>query len=287
MDADTLKSMHELVAKHFEPTVLEVQEGHVVVAPGEMKVHDLDAIVQRNLPYTRRAKGRSQHDTLASLIAHANRFKSEESVAFCGARDGGRICVVYDYHPEEGPHGGRCEFIADYAFPYSTPWRRWTSKLGKQMSVKEFAELLEDGISDVSTWAEGSPTLPGVRYANGAELLTLAEGLTVRVEQRVVNQRKADNGTTTLVFSEEHSNEKGEPLRIPNGFLLGIPIFTGGPLYAVPVRLRYRIANGAVTWVLAMNNTERCLEDAIKEAAATFAKETGLPVFDGAPGSDR
>jgi uncharacterized protein YfdQ (DUF2303 family) len=286
MDENTLKSMHDLVAKHFEPTVLEVEAGKVIVTSNNSEVHDLEEIIERAQPYTRRPMGHSTHHTLASLIAHAKRYKDDDAVAFCSVDvTSPGITTVYDYHPVQENKGGHRDFKAHYSFPFSTQWKRWTSKVGKQLSVKDFAELLEDGIGDIATPGESSPQLPGVRYATGAELLTLAEGLTVRIEQRVVNQRKADNGTTTLVFSEEHSSEKGEPLKIPNGFLLGIPIFTGGVPYGIPVRLRYRVANGAVAWSIALHNADRCLEDAIAEAANKFAAETGLPVFTGT--SDR
>jgi hypothetical protein len=293
METNAIHDLHALVKEHVEPTVVETTAGHVLVTSKDQIVHDLEAYLDKHRPYPTRSKGTTRHDTLDSLVAHAKRHASTlETAAYCDlVGDTPKLVVVFNDHPgadESGiiDHGGFRDHLAIYTFPVSDAWARWT-RAGRSdgLSVGEFAELLEGGIGDVRDPAGAGdvPQLPGVRYASPAELLTLATGLSVRVEQRVVDQRRLDNGTVAMTFSEEHTNDKGEPLRIPGGFLLGIPAFVGGDVYAVPVRLRYRVKSGAVVWILALHDAAGVRRDAITATAERFRTETELPLFFGTP----
>lgn len=290
MDQNTLAAMHALVQKHFQPTAHAMEAGMVLLAPSGHVLHDLEDLIEKHRPYPKRAKGTSTHHTLDSLIEHAKRHKVEgDSVVFCSLADDHPVLeVVYDYHPSDEDRGGWGEHRACYEFPLSEAWRNWLHATRQQISVAQFAELLENGISDVRdpSSVENAPELPGVKYATPSELLTLASGLNVRVEQYVVEQRRPENGTATITFAEQHTNDKGEPLKIPTGFLIGIPVFLGGTAYAIPVRLRYRILNRAVMWSLTLHDAETAKRDAITEAAKRFANETKLPLFYGTPDDD-
>lgn len=283
-----LAAMHDLVLDTLQPTVHDVAAGKVLVTSDDHRVHDLEKILDEHREHPRRARESSVHHTLASLIQHARRHARPESADFCElAGVAPKVTVVYDYQPaQDASRGAWREHRATYAFPPSDAWVRWTGVDGKALSVAAFAQLLEDGIADVRdpASADANLQLPGVRYASPAELLTLAEGLSVRVEQVVVDQRRAANGTCTMTFAEAHADEKGEPLKIPGGFLLGIPVFLGGAAYAVPARLRYRVKNRQVEWSVHLHNAETCRRDAITEAAATFSEESGVVTYMGAAG---
>lgn len=265
-------------------------DGHVLLARHGYVLHDLGAIADKRALCPRRATGTTCHHALDSLIRHATaHVVPGTTAAYCSlAERDAKLTVVYNDHPandEAGPadDGGWRDHRATYAFPLSDPWKLWTQAANRPLSVQEFAELLESGIADVRAVAAEGELLPGVKYASPAELLTLATGLSVRVEQHVVEQRRHDNGTATLIFAEEHKNEKGESLNIPNGFLLGLRVLQDGAAYALPVRLRYRIAKGQVTWILAPHEAEAVRREAIEGAAKTFAEATKLPLYFGTP----
>lgn len=285
-----LQAMHDLVAGQLAPRIVDAKRGAVVVvrdSEGNESLEALDPHVHDTVP--ERARGTSTHDTLESLIAHAQRHKSSETVAHCAiAGDRPSIVVVYNAQPAEaaaagGSRGAWRDHRAVYAFPFSQQWRRWVNAAAKTHSVADFAALLEDGIGDVRAPDASAPQLPGVTYAAPSDLLTLASGLQVNVEQIVVENRTLSNGTKTIQFAEKHSDAKGEPLRVPTGFLLGIPVFLGGPPYAVPVRLRYAVREGRISWAFALHDVDAALRDAISAAANTFGGQTQVPVFYGQP----
>lgn len=56
---------------------------------------------------------------------------------------------------------------------------------------------------------------------------------------------------------------------------------------AVPVRLRLRAQNGVITWGIALLGADDVLRAAVDEAVARVADATGVPVFRGAPESDK
>jgi hypothetical protein len=286
-DGNTLRSMHALVADHMKPQVVELREGTVIVAPKGHEVHDAREVLDSHLANPRRAQGFSRHHTLDSLIAHALRHRrSGATVAFCGLVEAQpRLVVVYDYNPADGAHGGWRQHGALYEFPFSEPWKRWTAAAGGPLSPQQFAELLESAIGDVRTAETTSPRVPGLQYATPAQLLTLAAGLSIRVEQQVAEHRRLETGESQLVFSEAHDTRDrvGEPVKVPSGFLLGIPVFAEGAHYGIPVRLRYRVQHKQLTWHLQLHDAESAKRDAIKEAATRLHKETEVPLFFGSP----
>lgn len=287
----TLAAMHDLVQRHLKPQVVDVAERTVLVTAGTQAVHDLTETLDKHRAHPRRAKGTSTHDTLDSLVAHARRHATADSAAFCAILAAApQIVAVYNYQPPAGDpadeRGAWRDHRAAYTFPLSEAWTRWNALAGRWLTVQEFAELLEAGITDVADPAAldaAAPRLPGVAYASPAELLTLSQGLTVRVEQQVADHRRLDNGTAQLVFTEAHTNEHGAPLRVPNGFMLGVPVFAEGEAYALPARLRYRVQKGAVVFQVALHNAATVRRDAIRRAAERFAAESGVPLFYGVP----
>lgn len=283
-----LDELRTALVEHIEPAVYDTAKGAVLVAHKDLTPHDLETFVERHLPQPKRPKGISTHAVLSSLIAHTIRHKSADTEAYCVLLDASkpRIEVVYNAHPASDRQirdGGWGDHRAVYDFPLSDPWKRWTNAARSQgLSVQEFAQLLEDGVADIADpAAQPEVRLQGVTFAPPNEVLKLAEGLSIRVDQKVVEQRRRDNGTATLAFSEAHASEKGEPLSIPNGFLLGIPVFVGGDNYAVRCRLRYRISHGQVLWSVVLHDAEEAKRDAMTDAAKRFETETSVPLFYG------
>lgn len=292
MDGDTLAAMHELVRDHIKPETFDVTSETVLVTPESVTVHDLQDIIEKHRDRPKRPRGTSVHHTLESLTAHAKRHANlddGEAVVFCDLVNAPSLTTVYNYLPpstvDTAGEGAWRDHRAQYAFPLSDAWKRWTAIAGKALTVEQFSQLLEDGIADIRdpATATGAPMLEGVTYATPSELLTLSQGLQVRVSLEVIEQKRLDNGTGTLLFGEQHDarNAKGEAIRVPNGFLLGIPVFMGGDPYAVPARLRYRVQNKQVTWTVVLHDVETVKRTAVTEAAERFVMETSLPLFFG------
>ncbi|WP_313534365.1 DUF2303 family protein [Sphingomonas sp.] len=269
---------------------LVVQSGNSVT-PLDPKIFD---------PY--RAAPRFRHGTavmlsLDSLIAHVNRFKDTDSVVFANDdRVKPSLTAVLDYHrdgAEADPRFGKHRSI--FEFPLSDEWKAWAQANDEKMTMAEFAAFLENRIIDVLYLIPGEDTLPEdlqrlVDTLGGPEtiatpnkLMELARGLQVNDEAIVQEAVNLSSGEGVVRFQARHTDEHGAPLKVPSLFLIAIPVFRNGPLYRLAARLRYRAAQGRLTFWFELWRTDRTFDHAFSESLERVRVETALPVFVGKP----
>jgi uncharacterized protein YfdQ (DUF2303 family) len=280
-DVDVIK----LEAPDVQATVLSVPAGRTL--------HSVKKYLDEYLEHPERKKGLSKHTKLESFIAAVDRFRDTHSAVFLDDfdRTAPKLLAVFDYHEPTADQGHARfgEHRAEYAFPVSEEWKAWTSIAGKSMSQTDFAVFLEDRILDVlAPEAAGKSAKDfaeelGINLASQARLLELSKGLAVSVDKRVAQAVNLSTGESQFNFAETHNDKDGAPLKVPGGFVIGIPIFRGGDRYPIPVRLRYRVSGGSVVWSLSLRNTDKIFDTATDEAAALVAEKTMLPVYRGRP----
>ncbi len=207
-----------------------------------------------------------------------------------------------------------CTHRAHYAFPLSEEFMSWMAGNGEAMTQGDFAAFLEERSLDVEPPPVGDahfdgmddtvPTDAGVaerkhiqfmmllrkmtqrlngHWAGPERMMDLSRGLRINERNTVEGAKDVSSGQVSLVFKNEHTDESGEPVRVPNLFLISIPIFRNGPHYLLPVRLRYRIQGGRVLWFYDAFRTDRVFDHALGEALERVEAETGLAVLVGTP----
>lgn len=288
---DAIERLSKAETGRIDP--VRPETGAYIVVPEGKKVVDLRPYIEPELVRPKRREGSAAFTRLESLIEHANRFRDEHSAIFVSDDETNpSIIVVLDYHEREAhglPRFGKHRGI--YRFPVSSEWRFWTDGKGLDgLGQDAFAGLIEDHIGEVLEPGELSDATRELCASIGIEpiagagaLKTLARGLRVHVEHRVANHVDRNTGESNLVFTEAHTDESGAPLRVPNGFVVGVPVLRGGPLYALPVRLRYRVSGGRVIWSIACHRADKAFAETVEEAAERVREGTGLPLFFGHP----
>ena len=259
--------------------------------------------------YAARPDRRVGTDTLLDLASLAEwivRHKDAGTLVFCDTTPASpSLLAIVDYH-EEGPGDAKArfgKFRGLYQFPIDKRWAAWTEVDGEPMNQAEFAAFLEEHILDllapeVSIDGEGNElarapdtvsrflALAGGTVATPGEVVALSRGLDVTVEGKVTNRVNMQSGERNLVFEEVHGNGNGEKIRVPQLFLLGIPVFDrGSAIYRVPVRLRYRIDQGKVIWYPTLFGAEEIFDRAVRDAAAELQEKAAVPVLFGRPGA--
>lgn len=265
----------------------------ILAVPEGRTLHSVKKFLDEYLEFPERRKGTAVHTTLESFISGTDRFKDVHSAVFLDDTDRSnpKLLAVFDYHEPilDDGHARHGEHKALYQFPLSDEWRAWQEVAGEKLSQTDFAVFLEDRIPDVLAPASAGAKLQeyatsvGITLASPQRLLELSKGLAVSVDKKVAQAVNLSTGEAQFNFVEQHNDTSGAPLKVPNGFAIGIPVFRGGVRYPVPVRLRYRISQGSVVWTLSLANTDTIFEDAISEAAQIVAEKTALPVFRGRP----
>lgn len=288
--ASDAKDIIDAVERLSAPVVVKdahpILAGDLMVISKGQQIQDLRPFIDARLSNPRRKEGTSTHSTLESFIAHTLRFRDADSAIFATQE---QLTTVFDYNcaGAGAPRFGKHRSV--YAFPFSKEWRAWEGVFAGKLSQAEFASFLEDHLADVTELgaiSEGTAsTLAriGLDVAGSTTLLTLSRGISMRAETRVKQVVNLSTGESQMHFEETHADEGGGRLKIPGGFVLTIPVFTEGAAYQIPVRIRYRVTNGNVSWSFAPHRVDAVLRDAFNEVCETVAQRTGLPLFHGTP----
>ncbi len=300
MDTDTngiVSEARTLVEDYIKPELVTIKEpGTGVEAPAMLTAGGLLSVPVNTFDDYRaapaRRKGTATLLDLTSLVAHVERFKDNDTLLFANDdRSNPSLTAVLDYHraganaePRFGQHR------AKFAFPLSDEWKAWNSANKKPMSMIEFAAFLEDRIIDVLDDAGDLPedmqrfvTAIGGNIATPTKLMETAVGLKVHEKSNVGETVNLASGEGEISFVSTHTDGAGKPLKVPNLFLIGIPVFKNGPAYRIAVRLRYRKRDGGLSFWYELWRQEPVFDHAFGEALDRVRTETGLPVLLGTP----
>lgn len=229
-----------------------------------------------------RKSGSTSLHTCAAFISWTNNHATNSTVIFADAPSL-RFTSVIDYHAgsdnvETGAAFGR--FRAVYSCPTSIEWSAWTKADGKMMSQQEFAEFLEDRVLDIAQVAlEDLPLRVRdaiqqlqSKVAGPAEVMALSRGLAVNIKEKAEVKYDPSSGQRTVRFDETHRDSNGVAIKIPDLFVIKVPIFLEGAVYTIPVRLRYRVREGAVSWFFNIWRPEIHVKDAFDQTASMIGE---------------
>lgn len=288
-------SGHEVVTITHPTNGVDVP---VLILPEGKRAHTVEDLLRDFMPRPDRRTGTATLSDLDSFVAHVARFRSDHSAIFA-QRDmkAPGMVAVYDYHPA-GPNQFEAAFgehRAAYRFPLSEAWQAWAKVEAEgALPQAKFAAWIEDRIMDVlppptdgraevGALALDLVTTLGGTIAGPSTLLEIARGLRVHEQSEVVNALNLSSGETEVVFRTEHRDAQGKPLRVPNLFLVQMPVFDGDAAYRLPVRLQYRRADGRILWSIRRYRPELVFTDAFDRALEKVRTGTGAPVFLGTP----
>lgn len=273
---------------------------NVLFAPAGLHKVDLTAEVDRLLVRPRRLKGQSVLTTLESFIAMVNRYRGAESVVFANDdRKSPSMTAVFNYNSavernDVGEVPAVAEFgdhRAHYAFPLSDEWKAWLAANGAHMTMGQFSEFLEERIVDVlgpndtgdSAMLRNYLELTKASIASPNQLLTLSAGLRIHESTKVGNAVNLSSGEGEISFVSENLDEQGEKLKVPNTFMVGLPVFRGGAAYRLAARLRYRKSGPNIVFWFDLWRHDVAFDDAVNGAVEKVHNDTELPVLFGKP----
>lgn len=262
--------------------VLARKEGDKIVVEGVKKFFD----EWRTSP--QRREGTANVGDVDSFIDLVNRHKSERSAIFgVMDRDGksASLTAVIDYDDAAGEPAFQRHRI-HYAFPFSREWMLLSARNNAPMTQTDFAEFVEDNIHLIAM-ADGDELSAeatfGTVFASPSDMLTLARGLSITAEASIKEIRDLRSGESEIMFTEAHRDAAGKPLHVPGLIMFKAPIFDGGMTQRFVARLRYRRAEGRLSWRYVLYRPIDAVRAAVDADAWRSAKETNLPFFSGAP----
>lgn len=300
---------YEIVSR---PDAAAPQAPLIISAPAGIVLHDLTRTYRDSLQQLKpiQRTGQAKLDDLSSLIDWTIRFKGPETVLFGQIIPAPKLVSVIDYHgagemtiaPDVGdPNANYGRHTALYTFPVSEEWKRWNGISGKALGKDEFGIFIEDNFKD---FLDPTPALLGTgtgapepweqrmieiaaklqgRFGQYSALNMLSREFKAHEVGHLQVTTNRDTGEAQVQFLTEHRDPDGQPLRLPNLFMIAIPVFDEGALYRLAVRFQYRKAGSDVKFIVTLHNPDIAMRDAAREAMATAQEQTGVPLMMGTP----
>lgn len=266
-----------------------------LVRQPSQSVESLKNVIEGFRPLPERHKGTSSHKTAQSFIEHVNRFKDKDaSVIFASPGSPGsnpQIRCVYNYQTKDKTNWR--DYAATFSCDLSDEWKAWQKHNGSAMSQIDFALLVENRIDDImpdqdlaapdnATIAQLS-TLLGYSIAWKTRMLELSRGIAINESSKARQIVNLASGEGQIEYVNDHNDSTGQRLKVPGLFMICIPVFRDGPLWRIPVRLRYRLSEGKIAWIYEIYRGDKVFDSAFDEVCQDIVSHTELPMFVGSP----
>ena len=251
-------------------------------------LHSVKRLIDEYKSVPDRKRGVAKVKTFDSFVEMTNRHKTDDSVIFVDSSwQSPRFTTVVDYHTKTGGFADNLRHRISYTFPLSDEWQFWTKFNDQPFAQADFASLLEDRMPDLASpsdeerrhWEGEMKTI----MATPSELLTLSRGLEINVEANVKSHQNLQTGEKSIVFTEDHKDADGKPIKVPGMFMVSVPPFFMGEKVNIPARLRYRVQGGKITWRYTLFRPDLIVTERIRVDMQRAHDECALPVIDGAP----
>lgn len=251
IDAEFARTMHRAT-----------EDGQFIAVPNDYSVQDLEDL----LPKPRRARASAKLRDLTSLSEYLTRFGTADTVAFARF-DAKEIVAEIDYHGSTASGGAPSHrsHLARFCAKRSHAWAAWSGANNAQKGQADFARFLEERAEDVvspdaATVIETAMNLEAIKKVTFNSSIRLSDGL--------------------RQFKYHEEDQTNGEVKVPETFLINVPIFTGMAAERVAVRLRYRISEGKlVLWTTIDNLTE--IEDIAFDACVGVLQREhpDLPIY--------
>ena len=184
-----------------------------ILLPDAMAVKDMEFL----LPQPLRKKVNVSIGRQASFVDYVNEHKGAWSRIFAALDDSTcEIVCVIDYHEPNGIPAWR-EHVVSYTLRSAREWKEWVAMDNKRMTQQEFAEFIEEHVSDFET-PKAAVMLELVRDFKATKKAVFESGVNLV------------NGDVRSTYSQETTPAKTTKanLDVPETFEISIPCFEGG-----------------------------------------------------------
>jgi uncharacterized protein YfdQ (DUF2303 family) len=237
LSADAINAIKDLAQEAQKPHPIVPNADGLLFVPATSsraaEIIDLDKFGRSPIP--RRKKGTIKVFSVLAFntILLQNQDAGEIVVYIDANMNAPAITAVLNDHGKNGP--GHRDFRCAIEFRPTVEWQKWKAIDGKMMPQAEFAEFIEENISDVF-----EPT--------GANMLEIVTYLTATRTVDFKSALNLSNGNVQFNNSESlEARVSAGQLTIPTEFTLQLAPIQGSEIFKVPARFRYRLREGKLT----------------------------------------
>ncbi|MFC5184395.1 DUF2303 family protein [Actinomadura harenae] len=252
-----------------EPIRMEGGEIYGYRLNGRVEVVDLTA--DRYLDEPKYKRGTVTAADVASFALYYAKHADASSEVYADL-DRGTVTAVLDAHLADVPRWEQHMLVL--ALTPTEAWKRWTTMDRRYLGQVDFAEFLEDNLSDLA-----SEPVPA------AEMLEIARTFQARTRVNFSSGVNAVSGDINLRYEETTDTSGGTKgqLTVPRAFAVGLAPFDDCAPYRLEARLRHRIKDGRLTLAYLLDRPEDVVRDAVKTVMTKVEETTGIKVMRGRP----
>ena len=278
-EAEKIIEIAREAERNVSPKHLLLQDKHPLMVMPSGQIIDMERYMER----PRRQRAHVALYEAASFINYVNAYKIAYHTVIFGQATERRasFMAIIDYHQrdDDARLAGHGEHTVLLGLETTPEWIRWVENNNKLLPQQEFAEFIEDNMSDIIEPA-------------GAEILEMAQLLQGKKSVAFKAGRNLRDGSIQLEYSEEIQltgggvNRRDDSMKLPEKFKLGIVPFVGANGVEIEARLRFRIGQGgALHFMYILNRPHNVIREAFCAARDEIEQKTELKVMLGAGGA--
>jgi len=212
-------------------------------------------------------------DSFNRVIA-ANRDAGDATIYVDPKADDPRVVGVLNGNGTGGAGWG--DLRISLAFRKTPQWEKWQKIDGKLLSQEEFAEFIEENLTDIQVPA-------------GAEMLEIAQFLEVNRDLRFKSGLRLQSGAVEFERVETDNVSVGKSkIAVPDMIKLGLKPFMGLDSFIIDARFRWRLSGGRLTLGIKLMRVETLMEQIVADVVGKIDAGSDVPVVFGiAPGATR
>lgn len=234
------------------PEILQALGHNVFVVSDGSGVKILDASIHAEFP--RRTRGHEEFSSPQSFVTFITNWDPSKQMPLKGNIHNGKVRVDLNGSAPGAPCWGdhTAQFKPDL-HPLIEPWI--TAALSQtKFTQAGFAEFVEDNTTSISE-------------PKATDLLQIVTNLNVHRDAKFASRVDVANGNFSFTMSEE--DKVVGNVVVPRLIKVCAPVYRGGVAIELVVHLRYRMAQGQLTWHVAIPGLDNILTE---ERNALWAK---------------
>jgi uncharacterized protein YfdQ (DUF2303 family) len=276
MDANQadMKLVADLATKSVTPTVIKDEREHFIVLPEGAEIRSLRDFQFAEPPLKK--AGKVTAEDVPSFAAYFQRFRDDDSMIF-GLPEKFTFTGILDYHIAKDGAAREKAHQVILELRQTARWKTWKGNNKTPMAQEQFAQFIEDNLPDIY-----APD--GTDYPPAAVMLEVSRSLQASSSYQFNQATNLKNGQRGLTYREQIEGVAGPAgeLKIPDAFIVRIPIFLNQKPVEIICRLRFRIQGGKLSMWYDMLRVDEMLAAEFETARAAVAAAAECEVLLGA-----
>ncbi len=270
-DKEALEFVAELATGQIKPTVWTGEAEHFAVLPKGAELVSLKDFQHAEPPV--RKTGDVKVRDVKSFGFYFNRFMDEHSMIF-GNPKAFAFVGLLDYHEAGAGDARRKRHKVTLQLETTERWNTWRKNDKQAKPQEDFATFIEDNLADIYA-PDDEPNLPAA-----ADMLEVSRSLEASTTHNFKQSINLKNGQRVIQYNEQINGQAGPngEMKIPDEFMLRLPIFLNQPVVFVRCRLRFRIVSGKLSMWFQMIRVDELLADEFEKARLAVFDATNVEV---------